>query len=51
MEAGETKQTIMTHTAPASADSICVVYKVDISGTQPAGNYQNVVKYTATALF
>jgi len=50
-EAGETKQTIMSKTGIVSGSSACVVYRLSVSGTQPAGAYQNTVKYTASALF
>ena len=50
-EASEIKQNIMTSSAPASANSINVCYRISISGTQPAGYYYNKVKYTATARF
>lgn len=50
-EASETKQTIMSATAPASANQIYVCYRISVSGTQPAGYYYNKIKYTATARF
>ena len=50
-EGGEAKQTIMTYTAGVSGDSECVVYRVSVSGTQPAGYYYNTVRYTAYTLF
>jgi len=50
-EASETKRTIMSATAPVSANQVYVCYRISISGTQPAGYYYNKVKYTATARF
>ncbi len=50
-EASETKQTVMSHTGPVSGDAINVCYRISVSGTQPAGTYFNVVKYTATPIF
>jgi len=50
-EASETKQNIMTASAPVSANQAYVCYRISISGTQPAGYYYNKVKYTATARF
>ena len=51
MEAGETKQTIMSNSGPVDSKQIYVCYRIAISGTQPAGYYYNKVKYTATATF
>jgi len=51
IEASETKATIMTNTAPVNSNDIYVCYRIDTSGTQPAGHYYNKVKYTATATF
>lgn len=50
-EVPETKQNIMTHTLPVSADSVYVCYRISISNTQPAGYYFNKVKYTAIPKF
>ena len=47
----ETKETIMTNSAPVNSKDIYVCYRIAISGTQPAGYYFNKVKYTATAIF
>ncbi|MCS6956304.1 MAG: hypothetical protein NZM02_00450 [Patescibacteria group bacterium] len=50
-EAGETKQIIMSSTAPVASSQIYVCYRLNISATQPAGYYYNVVRYTASASF
>jgi hypothetical protein len=50
-EGGETPATIMSSTTSVANDSVAVCYKISIPGTQPAGYYYNVVKYTATATF
>ena len=42
---------IMSATWPVSADSARVCYRINISGTQPAGYYYNKIKYTAVAKF
>ena len=42
---------IMSSTWPVSADSARVCYRINISGTQPAGYYYNKIKYTAVAKF
>jgi hypothetical protein len=47
----ETPATIMSNSGPVSASSIYVCYKITIPGTQPAGYYYNIAKYTATATF
>lgn len=50
-EASETKQTIMSSTAPVASSQIYVCYRLNVSATQPAGYYFNIVRYTATASF
>ena len=50
-EVPETKQTIASYASPVSADQVYVCYRIDVSGTQPAGYYFNKVRYTATAIF
>jgi hypothetical protein len=50
-QGGETAQVIMSNTGPVNASSIFVCYKITIPGTQPAGYYYNIAKYTATATF
>lgn len=50
-EAGETKQVIFTNTGIVNGKSGCVIYRLAVSGTQPAGYYYNQVKYTASAKF
>jgi len=51
MEATETKQTIMSSATVVSGSSACIVYRLSVSGTQPAGYYFNKIKYTASATF
>lgn len=50
-EAGETKQNIMSSTTPVASSQIYVCYRLNISATQPAGYYFNIVRYTASAKF
>ncbi|GIW62825.1 MAG: hypothetical protein KatS3mg090_0651 [Patescibacteria group bacterium] len=49
--AQETKQTIMTASAPVNQSSAFVCFRLSVSNTQPAGLYYNTVKYVATATF
>lgn len=50
-EASETKQTIMSSTNPVASSQVYVCYRLNISATQPAGYYFNIVRYTASASF
>lgn len=50
-EAVETKQVIMSNAGIVNGKSGCVIYRLTVSGTQPAGYYYNQVKYTASARF
>lgn len=50
-EASETKATMMTNAGPVSGSAAYVCYRISVTGLQPAGYYQNIVKYTATAIF
>ena len=50
-EASESKQNILSYTGVVNGDSACVLYRLNVSGTQPAGYYFNKVKYTASAVF
>lgn len=50
-EASETKQTIMSSTSPVASSQVYVCYRLNVSATQPAGYYFNVVRYTASASF
>jgi hypothetical protein len=53
-QGGETASsvpTIMSNAGPVSGSSIYVCYRITVPGTQPAGYYYNVAKYTATATF
>jgi hypothetical protein len=47
----ETPATIMGNSGPVSGSSIYVCYRITVPGTQPAGYYYNVAKYTATSIF
>lgn len=49
--ASETRAAIMTNAGPVNASSAYVCYRIDITGTQPAGYYYNKVKYTAVPIF
>lgn len=50
-QGGETSQIVMSNSAPVSGSSVYICYKISVPGTQPAGYYYNVAKYTATATF
>lgn len=50
-EAGESPQTIMTNAGPVDTSQVYICYRIDVTGTQPAGYYFNNVRYTATATF
>ena len=42
---------LMVNTGPVDSSSIYVCYRIDITGTQPAGYYFNKIKYTAVPTF
>lgn len=42
---------IMSNAGPVDSSSAYICYRIDITGTQPAGYYYNKVKYTAVAAF
>jgi hypothetical protein len=42
---------LMTNVGPVEGSSAYVCYRLDITGTQPAGYYYNKVKYTAVPTF
>jgi len=50
-EAPQTKRTIMSNASIVNGKSGCIIYRLSVSGTQPAGYYYNTVKYTASASF
>ncbi len=50
-EASQAKEDIMSATGVRSGSSACIVYRLSVSGTQPAGYYYNKIKYTASAKF
>lgn len=50
-EAGEAAVTIMSNAGPVDSSQVYVCYRIDVTGTQPAGYYFNKVRYTATAVF
>jgi len=50
-QGGETAQIIMSNGAPVSGSAVYVCYKFTIPGTQPAGYYYNIGKYTTTSTF
>ncbi len=50
-EQSQAKQNVMSATGVRNGSSACIVYRLSVSGTQPAGYYFNKVKYTASALF
>lgn len=42
---------LMTNAGPVDSSSAYVCYRIDVTGTQPAGYYFNKVKYTAVPTF
>lgn len=50
-EVPETKQNVMSNASVVNGNSACILYRLSVSGTQPAGYYYNKVKYTASATF
>jgi hypothetical protein len=51
IQGGESAQTVMSDPTTTSGNSIYVCYRISVPGTQPAGYYYNIAKYTATAIF
>ena len=51
LENSEPSQTIFSSSTVADSENIDVCYKIVISNTQAAGDYENHVVYTATATF
>jgi len=47
----EVAQDVMSNSGPVSNSAAYVCYRVAVSNLQPAGYYNNTVKYTATAKF
>lgn len=47
----DTNAEIMLNSGPVDGNSIYVCYRLDITGTQPAGYYYNIAKYTAVPTF
>ena len=43
--------TVMSNANQVSSKNIYVCYRISVSDTQPAGYYQSIVRYTATATF
>lgn len=50
-ENAQTAQTIFSSTAPADNHNLYVCYRVVVSATTSAGDYENLVTYRATATF
>ena len=50
-EVPEAKQVIMSNGGIVNGNSACIIYRLAVPGTQPAGTYYNKVKYTASATF
>lgn len=48
LEKNETPQVVMSSLNVGKSRQIQITYKVNISATQPAGGYQNIVRYIAT---
>jgi hypothetical protein len=51
LETSSSVPVIMSNAGPVSNSQIYVCYTITIPGTQPAGYYYNIAKYTATATF
>jgi len=51
IENSEAAQSLFTSSATSDADQVNVCYKIVVSSSQVAGDYENVVTYTATATF
>jgi len=51
LAASEAPFQIMSNNTIASSQATYVCYKISVDATQPAGNYENQVTYTATATF
>jgi len=50
-EVPETKEVVMNNTGIVNGNSACIIYRLTVPGTQPAGYYFNKIKYTASATF
>lgn len=50
-EAGQSPQLIFSDNTTAANDNLYVCYKISVNATQTAGQYENYVKYRATATF
>ncbi len=48
IEKGESPQIIMSGANVGRNKQVQVTYKVNVSGTQPSGGYQNIIQYIAT---
>ena len=51
LAAAESPVEIMSNASIASSQQAYVCYKISVDATQPAGNYENQITYTATASF
>jgi len=45
------EQTIFSSTTVADAENIYICYRISVGATQPAGDYENQITYTATGTF
>lgn len=45
------EQTIFSSTTVADAEDIYICYRISVGATQPAGDYENQITYTATGTF
>lgn len=50
-EGGETRSYVMTNSGPVDSSQVYLCFRLSIPGTQPAGFYYNIVKYTAVPTF
>lgn len=50
-ESAQVPQTLFSATSPQENDNVYVCYRIVVSSTQPAGDYENYVTYRATATF
>lgn len=51
LENSEPAQSIFSSSTVADAENVDVCYKIAVSNTQPAGDYENHIIYTATSTF
>lgn len=50
-EDSQAAQTIMTEAGPVENSQVYICFRIDVTALQPAGYYQNYIRYTATGTF